>query len=76
MNSTPAFNTSNRLDTQPLGDGECISLIASGGNGRRLSAHYMLVDTRSTRPIVGEWPHDAKGLRAARAAFAAATVSL
>ena len=76
ISKTPAFNTSTRIDCRELGNGECISLVAHGGGSRRLSAHYLLIDTSAARPIVGEWPHDAKGLKAARAAFAAATVSL
>ena len=74
--TTPAFNTSTRIDTYELGNDECISLIAHGGNSRRPSAHYLLVDTSAATPIRGEWPHTPAGLRAARKAFAAATVSL
>ena len=76
MNTTPAFNTSDRLDCRELAAGECISLVAHGGGSRRLSAHYMVIDTSAARPIVGEWPYTPAGLRAARKAFAAATVSL
>ena len=75
--TTPDYNTSTRLDTYELGGDECISLIAHGGNSRRLSAHYLLVDTSAARVIRGEWPYTPAGLKAARNAFAAAaTVSL
>jgi hypothetical protein len=67
----PAFNTSTRIETTPRGDRDALSLVESGGSSRRLSAHYMVIDTSAPRPILGEWPHTAKGLRAARAFYAA-----
>jgi hypothetical protein len=76
ISKTPAFNTSTRIDCRELAAGECISLVAHGGSSRRLSAHYMVIDTSAATPIRGEWPHDATGLMAARAAFAKATVAL
>ena len=75
-NDAPAFNTSTRLDTCPTGNGECISLIAHGGNSRRLSAHYMVINTAEATPIRGEWPYTPAGLRAARRAFTAAVAAL
>ena len=72
MNTTPAFNTSNRLDTRELAAGGCISLVAHGGGSRRLSAHYMVIDTSAATPIRGEWPHTPAGLKAATRAFRAA----
>jgi hypothetical protein len=69
--TTPAFNTSTRLEAVDYPDGRSVALVAHGGGGRRLSPHYMVIDTAAATPIRGEWPHTAKGLRAARAFYAA-----
>jgi hypothetical protein len=69
---TPAFNTSNRLEALDRADGSALALVAHGGGGRRLSAHYMVIDTAAATPILGEWPHTAAGLKAATRAFRAA----
>ena len=71
MTTTPAFNTSTRLEALDRADGSALALVAHGGGSRRLSAHYMVIDTSAATPILGEWPHTAKGLRAARAFYAA-----
>jgi hypothetical protein len=71
-NPTPAFNTSTRLEALDRADGSALALVAHGGGGRRLSPHYMLIDTSAATPILGEWPHTAAGLRAATRAFRAA----
>lgn len=69
--TTPAFNSSTRLEAVDYPSGRSIALVESGGCSRRFSAHYMVIDTRAARPILGEWPHTAKGLKAARAFYAA-----
>ena len=66
----PAFNTSNRIETTPTRGSDCVSLVSHGGSSRNPRAHYMVVDTAADRPILGEWPHNAKGLRDARAFYA------
>jgi hypothetical protein len=70
--TTPAFNTSTRLEAVDYPDGRSVALVAHGGGGRRLSPHYMVIDTAAAKPILGEWPHTAAGLRAATRAFRAA----
>lgn len=73
--TAPAWNTSTRLDAVDC-DGRSIALVAHGGGSRRLGAHYMVIDTRAARPIVGEWPYTPAGMRAARRAYTAAVAAL
>lgn len=74
-NDAPAFNTSTRLDAVDCA-GRSVALVAHGGGSRRLSAHYMVIDTAAATPIRGEWPYTPAGLRAARRAYTAAVAAL
>jgi hypothetical protein len=71
MPHAPAFNTSTRLEAVDYPDGRSVALVAHGGGGRRLAAHYMVIDTAAATPILGEWDYTPKGFTAAQRAFRA-----